>query len=837
MAEEQNQPKEGYIIDYISGTQVKASPEEVEATQVFSKILVEDYGYPKEHIQTRPQFHVKVRPSDTKKEYPVDIAVFGDYERTDDSIYLIVECKKKNRKDGRTQLENYLTLSKANIGVWFNGEERFYLLKQNTDDGRVLFKEIPNIPKYGERLEDIGKFKRKDLKTTHNLKTVFNAIRNYLAGNATGTTMDQVIAQQIINMIFCKIYDERFTKMDDEVTFRVGINENSETVSKRIKNLFAKVKSKYNEVIEVADEIKLDDMSIKYVVGELQSYCLIDTERDVVADAFEVFIQYALKGGQGQFFTPRNVVKLMVELVKPQPNEIVIDPACGSGGFLVESMRYMWRILEKQALDYGWNEIALEEEKKSCAIKYIKGIEKDSFLAKVTKAYMAILGDGKGGIFCEDALLKPSEWKIATQQSIGLGHFDVLLANPPFGKDIKVTGEDKLKQYELAYKWKTEDGKFIKTNILKKEEAIQIIYIERCLSLLNDGGRMGLIIPETYFHAPSTKYILQFLLKGNNVMWLVDLPHNTFRPHNNAKCVIIVLQKGRPQQEVINMAVAEQMGHDHQGKEMFRWNNETKKIDTTNLWDDIPLILNEINNKQLSKYCFSVKNSIVEKKGVYVPRYYWQNKMQEIRKQAEKDNQTLVSISNLIQNKVITFFDGHGSPEAETKGKGEIPYIRVKDIVNWEVYKDPTSRIPIETYIEKKGNKKEIKVHDILYVRRGSYRIGSVAMVSPFDTEALYTREILILRVNENNEYGITPYYLLYLLSHKLTQMQAENKILIETTLPNIADRWKELELPIDNDKERIKQISSRIEKVIENKWKAAEEIKRLCVELGNLTT
>lgn len=837
MAEKQTQPKEGYIIDYISGTQVKASPEELEATQVFSRILVEDYGYPKTQIQTRPQFHVKVRPSDTKKEYPVDIAVFTDSERTDDSIYLIVECKKKNRKDGRTQLENYLTLSKANLGVWFNGEERFYLLKQNTDDGRVLFKEIPNIPKFGERLEDIGKFKRKDLKSTHNLKTVFNAIRNYLAGNATGTTMDQTIAQQIINIIFCKIYDERFTKMDDEVTFRVGVNEDSQTVSKRIKTLFAKVKSKYNEVIEVADEIKLDDASIKYVVGELQSYCLIDTERDVVADAFEVFIQYALKGGQGQFFTPRNVVKLMVELVKPQPNEIVIDPACGSGGFLVESMRYMWRILEKQAKDYGWNEIALEEEKKSCAIKYIKGIEKDSFLAKVTKAYMAILGDGKGGIFCEDALLKPTEWKIATQQSIGLGHFDVLLANPPFGKDIKVTGDDKLKQYDLAYKWKTDDGKFIKTNVLKKEEAIQIIYVERCLSLLSDGGRMGLIIPETYFHAPSTKYILQFLLNGNNVMWLVDLPHNTFRPHNNAKCIVIVLQKGRPQQNIINMAVAEQMGHDHQGKEMFRWNSVTKKVDTSNLWDDIPLILSEIQNDRLNKYCFSVDKQIVEQKGVYVPRYYWQNKMQEIRKQAENDNQTLVPISDLIRDKILTYFDGHGSPEAETKGKGEIPYIRVKDIVNWEVYKDPTSRIPLETYLEKKGNKKEIQEHDILYVRRGSYRIGSVAMVSPFDTEALYTREILVLRVKEDNDYRITPFYLLYLLSHKLTQMQAENKILIETTLPNIADRWKELELPIDNDKNKIKRISERIEKVIENKWKAAEEITKLCEELGYLTT
>lgn len=350
--------KEGYTWDYISGQQVKATPEEVEAVQVFAKILVEDYGYPREHIQTRPQFHVKVRPSDVKKEYPVDIAVFSDSEKTDDSLNIVVECKKKNRKDGRTQLENYMTLSKACLGVQFNGEERFYLLKQNTDDGRVLFKGIPNIPKFGERLEDVGKFKRKDLKPTHNLKTVFNAIRNYLAGNATGTTMDQIIAQQIINIIFCKIYDERFTKMDEEVTFRVGVNEDSQTVSDRIKNLFAKVKSKYNEVIEVADEIKLDDTSIKYVVGELQSYCLIDTERDVVADAFEIFIQYALKGGQGQFFTPRNVVKLMVELVKPQPNEIVIDPACGSGGFLVESMRYMWRILEEQAKGYGWNEIA-----------------------------------------------------------------------------------------------------------------------------------------------------------------------------------------------------------------------------------------------------------------------------------------------------------------------------------------------------------------------------------------------------------------------------------------------------------------------------------------------
>ena len=147
--------KEGYIVDYISGLQVKETPEEVEAVQPFSKILVDDYGYPKELIHTRPQYRVKVRPSDTKKEYPVDIAVFTGKEHKDDEAYIIVECKKKNRKDGRTQLEDYLRLSKAYLGVWFNGEERLYLQKIEKD-GKVLFEEIPNIPRFGERVEDIG---------------------------------------------------------------------------------------------------------------------------------------------------------------------------------------------------------------------------------------------------------------------------------------------------------------------------------------------------------------------------------------------------------------------------------------------------------------------------------------------------------------------------------------------------------------------------------------------------------------------------------------------------------------------------------------------------------
>lgn len=195
--------KEGYIADFVSGLSVRATPEEIEAVQVFSKMLVDDYGYPKELIQTRPQWRVKARPSDTRKEYPVDIAVFNSQDHKEDNIEIIVECKKANRKDGRTQLEDYLRFSTSQLGVWFNGEEKLFLKKTETK-GKVIFEEIPNIPKFGERLEDIGLYKRKDLKPAHNLKSVFRTIRNYLAANAVGITRDEVFAQQIINLIFAR---------------------------------------------------------------------------------------------------------------------------------------------------------------------------------------------------------------------------------------------------------------------------------------------------------------------------------------------------------------------------------------------------------------------------------------------------------------------------------------------------------------------------------------------------------------------------------------------------------------------------------------------------------
>jgi type I restriction enzyme M protein len=566
---------ESKIEDYISGIEVSATPEEIEAVQVFSIQLVEDYGYDKSQIQTRPQFRVKARPSDTRKEYPVDIAVFSKNSKNDDDLLIIVECKKKNRKDGESQLEDYLRLSKAEIGVWFNGNERIFIRKIEKG-GKVLFEKIPNIPKKGQTLSDIGALKREDLKPTHNLKAIFKSIRNYLAANTIGATRDEVLAQQLINLIFCKIYDEKYTKKKDSLKFRASIEEDPGDVLKRISNLFNELKTMpgISEVIDASENIILDSKSIQYVVGELQNYCLMESERDVIADAFETFIGHALKGGQGQFFTPRNVVKMLVEILNPTENDKIIDPACGSGGFLIDALKHVWQLQDEKQKEYGWSNNELQNEKMRVAIENFRGIDKDYFLSKVTKAYMALIGDGKGGIFCEDSLENPKNWKSETRNKIKLNSFDVILTNPPFGSKIPVSGEEKLKQYELAHKWKykKEDNIWIKEK-LKDKEAPQILFIERCLELLKEGGRMGLVLPDGIFGNDQLGYIRELILKKCRLIAVIDIPIETFMPNTGTKTSILVLQKNigsnnnKNEDYPIFMAIAEHCGHDRRGNE------------------------------------------------------------------------------------------------------------------------------------------------------------------------------------------------------------------------------------------------------------------------------
>ncbi len=558
------------IIDYISGVELNATPEEVEATQVFSKILVEDYKYPKKYIQTRPQYHVKSRPSDTKKEYPVDIAVFNSTNKNEDTIYLIVECKKKNRKDGKNQLEDYMRFSKARLGVWFNGDEKLTIQKIEKD-GLVEFEEISDIPSFGQRVEDVGKYLRKDLEAPTNLKTIFKVMRNYLAPNAVGVTRDESLAQQLINLIFCKIYDEKYTKPTDMVNFRSGVGEPVDEVKSRILKIFEGVKERYPDVIESDDNIILDSNSIAYVVGQLQRYCLLEASRDAVGDAFEVFIGHALKGAQGQFFTPKNVVKMIVNMMDIQPNEKIIDPFCGSGGFLVEALKNVWNKSEKNNNELGWPEREIEIEKQKIAIENFRGIDKDDFLSKVCKAQMAILGDGRGGVFCENSLDIPNRWQAKTQDKIALNKFDVVITNPPYGSKIKIDDKEILKQFEVGLKWKKDKktGQWIKDK-MKENDTPQNLAIERCMQFLKPGGRMALVLPDGIYGNDSLGYIRKYLLDNGRVLAIVDLPKETFMPHTSTKTTVILIHKYKDELDKkknypVFMAVCETCGHDRRG--------------------------------------------------------------------------------------------------------------------------------------------------------------------------------------------------------------------------------------------------------------------------------
>lgn len=579
------------ITDYVSGKQVRATPEEVEAAQVFSRRLVEELGYPKSHIQTRPQFRVRARPSEERaKSYPVDIAVFGASRKHETDAHILVECKKKTRKDGEEQLKIYLTMSSAHIGVWFNGKDHLYLLKEYREGGEIHWSTLPTLPKFGQTVGDIGKLRRKDLEPPTNLKAVLRDIRNHLAGNTTGITRDQGLAIEITSILFCKIYDEINTAPDDLPQFRAAHLEPVEHIKERIDALFDAVRNEYPDVFRENDEINLDPDSLQYVVGELQNYCIVEAPRDAIGDAFEVFIGPAVRGEEGQFFTPRNVVHMMVSIADPKPGETVIDPACGSGGFLIVALEYVWRMLEADAASKKMKVDLLERRKREMASRCFRGIDKDSFLTKVTKAYMAIIGDGRGGVFCEDSLAEPSGWHADAKKAIKPGTFDVVITNPPFGSKIKVTGNKKLAQYDLAKQWKatkkgtndwTDSGKW------RSEQSPQVLFIERCVQLLKPGGRLAIVLPESIFGMPVYGYVVQYLLQNFSLRGFVSLPEEVFQPYTHAKTCVLFLQKRKPDaSESIEMAIADWCGHDSRGNPTVRQGSSGE----LELLDDLPEI-------------------------------------------------------------------------------------------------------------------------------------------------------------------------------------------------------------------------------------------------------
>lgn len=831
--------KPGYIVDFISGLPVKDAPEERDAVQVFARRLVEDYGYPKELIQTRPQYRVRIRPSDEEKSYPVDIAVFRTPKKLEDDLFMVVECKKKTRKDGVAQLKLYLDMSAAEVGVWFNGDEHQYLRKILHKNGSRTYEPLPNIPRCGQRIEDIGLYKRKDLKKPSNLKAVFRDLRNHLAGMTTGITRDEALAQEIINILFCKILDEQETAMDETVSFRAGVNESAQAIKDRVLAIFERVKTAtFEDVFSDNEAIKLDAESLRYVVGELQNYSVMASDRDAIGEAFEVFIGPALRGSEGQFFTPRNVVNMVVGMLNPQPGDRIIDPACGSGGFLIGALDHVWGRLRADAKRKGWPDRQLWKREVEVATDCFRGVDKDAFLAKVTKAYMALVGDGRGGIFCANSLQPPNEWSAQMQDKVTLGQFDFVMTNPPFGKDIVVKGTSTLSQYGLGYKWKrNRETKCVeKTTELHEQHAPQLLFLERSLQLLKPGGKLGIVLPESLLGNPSYEHLSVFLKQHCTVEAVVTLPEALFKTSGKGGthtkvCVLIIRNERSTKPYRIFMAEAKWCGHDSRG-------NPTLRRDTSGEWvllDDVPTILERYRlllggaKADASHFGFFLRSDQVVN-NILVPKYY----APEITLEQERMAKTheFVAIQKLMDDGILSVDTGIEIGKM-AYGTGKIPFIRTSDLSNWEIKADFKHGVS-EAIHEELRDKVDVQAGDILLVRDGTYLIGTSAIVTESDLPMLFQSHLYRLRVLKQDR--LNPWLLFASLNSPMVKRQIKAKQFTQDIIDTLGRRLFEIMLPLPKDKKLRAQIAKQTQRIIETRIDLRNQAKAVALAVEGLS-
>jgi type I restriction enzyme M protein len=827
----------GEIKDYISGITVKATPEEVEAVQVFAQRLVEDYGYSKDQIRTRPQFRVRKSPSDESGTYPVDIAVFKSESKVESQLYMIVECKRPNRKEGRIQLERYLELSPAQIGVWFNGKDFLYLHKVVTSNG-IAFEELPSIPRCGQRIEDLGHFRRRDLRRPVNLRAVFRALRDNLAPNLTGITRDPTIAQEIINILFCKIYDEVDTGANDFVRFRRGVGEPDADVKGRLVQIFEKVKAQYADVFKAHEQIEFDARSVAHVVGELQNYCVMGADRDAVGDAFEVFIGPAIAGNEGQFFTPRNAVKMVVSMVGPRPGEMIIDPACGSGGFLIMALDAVWNQIAAEADTKGWDAVQLDRRKREIASRCFRGIDKDGFLAKVTKAYMAIIGDGRGGIFCANSLQPVTEWPQDARDKIGLGSFDVVLANPPFGKNMKITGSQMLSQYTIARKWSKskKTGEFTAGSDYQKDRPPQLLFIERCLQFLKPDGRLGIVIPESIIGNPSYEHVVDYIRSVATIKAVVALPEALFKTSGKGGthtkvCVLIIHKGATTKPHDIFMADVKWCGHDSRSNPTFRRDTVTGEV---KLLDEIPEVADRYADIMRGRpYTPDHRGYLLSSSSlngnILVPRFY--NPEITAHLEGLKATHNLVRLGDLVDAGTVTVKTGV-EPGKMAYGTGKIPFIRSSDLVNWEIKADFKHGVSADIY-KQFATTANVLAGDILMVRDGTYLIGTTAIVNATDLPMLYQSHILRFRVLEPKK--INPWLLFACLNAPVVQRQIRSKQFTQDIIDTIGARWKDLILPVPKDGKLCAAIIKETQYNVETRATLRNRTQEIAMEVEGL--
>lgn len=571
----------GRIVDYIDPTRTRAATPEEHVRQVYARVLVEEYDYPKDRIAIENAIAIG---SETKS---ADIVVYDSPEscqqRDQGRIYLIIETKAPTKKGGRKQLTSYISASSAAGGIWTNGDDVAYF-RRILDDGQKL-QEWTNVPRLGETWDTVGHYRKNQLKPPANLKQVFQRCHNaiYKAGlDSEDVTLDMV------RIILAKYRDEQnegevceFRCTPDEFATADGRRR----VGNRIHKLFKQVLTEYQAVFDEGEHITIGDDNLAVVVNELQPFRFLadrETEQvyDVIGTAFEVYVATHLKGDRGQYFTNRLVIGMMVRMLDPSEDDVVLDPACGSGGFLVSTLRHV----RHRVLDSNRSDMAKGLEIRAFQQK-ILGIDVSPKLVRVAKTNMILNGDGHGGITKANTLRDFAEELEITYplhpQSTSPRRPTQIFTNPPFGAgyELRQRSVDVLVNFELGRVWKAGSGKWLEsTGQLDTGTGVppEILFLERCIQLLDPGGKLAIVIARGVLDNTNTLAARQYVLRHSKLLGVVNCHPSTFAPFNGTKASILLLEKkvmpGFQQDEdyPVFMAMSQKVGQDSQGREIYQ---------------------------------------------------------------------------------------------------------------------------------------------------------------------------------------------------------------------------------------------------------------------------
>lgn len=537
-----------FIKCLVRGKEIRLTPEEA-VRQMFIRKLIDDYGYNPAQMAVEHPIHFG------REVKRADLVIFEKNRPTVE--YIIVEVKKPKLKEGKEQLKSYCNATGATMGVWSNGEKISFYQRKDPN----YFEDIPDIPRINQKLKDIlhERWTIDDLQDKDKLlrenKTLADLILEMEDEVLANAGVD--VFEEVFKLIYTKLYDEMLGGRDRHrnLEFR-NYGETDAELKETIQNLFDNAKEKWPGIFADNEKIRLTPSHLAICVSSLQNVKLFNSNLDVIDDAFEYLMSKSQKGEKGQYFTPRYVIDMCVKMLNPSVGENMIDTAAGSCGFPVHTTFYVWdKILAAKGLTKS-HLFSLEPKPPECedyVNKNIFAIDFDEKTVRVARTLNLIAGDGKTNVLHLntldyerwDEVINDEDWReiynAGWQKFIKLRavkndnsrfNFDIVMANPPFAGDIKESRI--IAKYELG---KNSKGK------LQSKVGRDILFIERNLNFLKDGGRMAIVLPQGRFNNSSDKYIRDFIAQRCRILAVVGLHGNVFKPHTGTKTSVLFVQK------------------------------------------------------------------------------------------------------------------------------------------------------------------------------------------------------------------------------------------------------------------------------------------------------